>query len=117
MKQFKILKSLSALLLFFILATTSFAQENALRKQLRSIIAPHDAIVGFSLLNLENGDTITINGAKHLPMQSVFKFHLALAVLHQVDQGKLKLNQMILVSKKDLLPELIVPLVNWSASL
>lgn len=110
MKQFTILKSLSALFLFLILSINVSAQENALRKQLKSIIAPHDAIVGFSLLNLENGDTITINGAKHLPMQSVFKFHLALAVLHQVDLGKLKLNQMILVSKKDLLPETWSPL-------
>ena len=38
-------------------------------------------------------------------MQSVFKFHIALAVLSEVDKGKLSLNQTIVISKDDLLPE------------
>jgi len=38
-------------------------------------------------------------------MQSVFKFHIALAVLSEVDKGKLLLNQTIVISKDDLLPE------------
>ena len=36
-------------------------------------------------------------------MLSVFKFHIALAVLNKVDQGKLKLDQPIFIKKADLL--------------
>jgi beta-lactamase class A len=38
-------------------------------------------------------------------MQSVFKFHIALAVLSEVDKGKLSLDQKIEISKDELLPE------------
>ncbi len=43
-------------------------------------------------------------------MQSVFKFHIALAVLSQVDKGRLSLDQKIKIEKKDLLPGLHSPL-------
>lgn len=36
-------------------------------------------------------------------MLSVFKFHIGLAVLNEVDQGKLNLDQKILIKKSDLL--------------
>jgi beta-lactamase class A/beta-lactamase class A VEB len=38
-------------------------------------------------------------------MQSVFKFHIALAVLSVVDKGKLSLDQKIEIGKDELLPE------------
>ena len=43
-------------------------------------------------------------------MQSVFKFHIALAVLSQIDKGKLSFNQKIKIDKKDLLPNLYSPI-------
>ena len=43
-------------------------------------------------------------------MQSVFKFHIALAVLSQVDKGRLSLDQKMKIEKKDLLPGLHSPL-------
>jgi beta-lactamase class A len=39
-------------------------------------------------------------------MQSVLKFHLALAVLNQIDKGKPTLNQDIFVRKTDMIPNL-----------
>lgn len=92
------------------ISTHGFAQNLQLRKQLQSIVNAHPALIGFSLVNLENGDTLSINGGKHLPMQSVYKFHLALAVLNQVDQGKLRLDQQIPLTKSDLLPDTWSPL-------
>ena len=41
---------------------------------------------------------------------SVFKFHIALATLHLVDKGKLKLNQKFFIKKEDLLPETWSPI-------
>ena len=43
-------------------------------------------------------------------MQSVFKFHIALAVLSQIDQGNFSLNQKIKIEKKDLTPNLYSPI-------
>ena len=40
-----------------------------------------------------------INGDVHLPMQSVFKFHLALVVMHQIDQGKFSLEDDLNITK------------------
>lgn len=52
--------------------------------------------------NLETGDTLSYNGTHHSPMQSVFKFPIALAIMGMVDKGKLSLEQKIHVSKEDL---------------
>ncbi|MBK7970685.1 MAG: serine hydrolase [Bacteroidetes bacterium] len=42
-------------------------------------------------------------------MQSVYKFHIALAVLSEVDKGKLDLNQKIKITTKDLCQKHGVP--------
>lgn len=43
------------------------------------------------------------NTDKKLPMQSVFKFHIALAVLDLVDKGQLSLDQKVFIKKSELL--------------
>lgn len=85
------------------LSQVLFAQQS-LRSDFQNIIKEKKATVGVSVWHLEKGDTLSINGNKHLPMQSVFKLHIAMAVLNQVDKGRLKLNQKILVKKEDLHP-------------
>lgn len=88
----------------------AFAQNSILREKINRIVKTKRATVGVGILNLENGDTLTFNGRGHFPMQSVYKFHLALAVLNQVDKGKLTLNQNIFVSKTDMIPNLYSPM-------
>jgi beta-lactamase class A len=110
MKEFFTVKGMICGFFLLIVSVNVFAQKNDLRKKLQTIVSAHAATIGFSLTDLQNGDTLTINGGKHLPMQSVYKFHLALAILNQVDQGKLKLDQKILVKKSDLLPGTWSPL-------
>lgn len=51
---------------------------------------------------MENKDTLAINGSLNAPLMSVFKFHIALATLNLVDQGKLSLTQEIFIKKEDL---------------
>lgn len=46
----------------------------------------------------------------HVPMQSVFKFPLAIAVLQQVEAGKLKLDQQVRFETADLYPGSYSPL-------
>lgn len=96
---------LSLYLFFF----SGFSQD-ILKEKIAQIVKTKRAIVGVGIMNLENGDTLTLNGNAHFPMQSVYKFHLGLAVLNQVDKGKLALNQDIFISKADMIPNLYSPL-------
>jgi beta-lactamase class A/beta-lactamase class A VEB len=87
-----------------------YPQIDSLRKKIETITKAKQADVGVAIYGLESGDTLTLNGDKHYPMQSVFKFHIALAVLSQIDKGKISLNQKIKITKKDLLPGLYSPI-------
>src|SRR5690349_12062514 len=95
-----ILRSLPLLLL----ACSLHAQHDALRKQIHTIIRPVKADIGIAIKMLDGNDTLTVNGSKHFPMQSVFKFPIAMAMLHQVDQGKFKLDQKIGLAPADYFP-------------
>lgn len=101
---------LTLLLLFCLTPITSFAQQNSLRTALEQIIQPLDANIGVAIMNLENKDTLTINGDGRYPMQSIFKFPLAMAVLHQVDQGNFSMDQQVHLSKGDMMQNTWSPL-------
>jgi beta-lactamase class A len=76
-------------------------QPEPLKATLADISSRISADIGVAIMNLETGDTLSLNGNRHYPMQSVFKFHLALAVLHRVERGELKLDQPYDVVKSD----------------
>ena len=97
-------------LLLLLMFALGFAQTSSLRKEINQIIKGKDATVAVSVLDFENNKSIDINGNKNLPMLSVFKFHIALAVLDQVDQGKLSLDQNILIKKSELLLNIWSPI-------
>ncbi|MFP7655259.1 CGA/CIA family class A beta-lactamase [Chryseobacterium proteolyticum] len=96
--------------LFLLISTFTFAQHTALEQKINSIINDKKATVGVSVLEMENQSLYSKSGDKKLPMQSVFKFHIAATVLNLVDKGKLLLNQKILVKKSDLLEDTWSPL-------
>jgi len=75
---------------------------NALQQKINTILADKDAIVGVSIIGPNPNQTLAINGDAHLPMQSVYKLHLALAVLDQVDKGILSLDDKISIDKKNI---------------
>ncbi len=93
-----------------ILPATTRSQNTSLRNSISRIVSTIDGKVGVAVMHIENRDTLSINGKSHFPMQSVFKFPLAMAVLKQIDQGKLSLNQKIHIDKKDLHPNFWSPL-------
>jgi beta-lactamase class A len=78
---------------------TAFAQTENLKTTITRISGSIPADVGVAILDLQTGDTLSVNGNKHFPMQSVFKFHLALAVLNRVERGALSLDQKFHVQK------------------
>lgn len=72
-----------------------------LRGQLEKIVVAAHGRVGVAATVLESGESVAINGHGQFPMQSVYKFPIGMAVLDQVDRGKLKLEQRVLVGKSD----------------
>jgi beta-lactamase class A len=78
---------------------------DGLREQINQIVATKKATVGISIIGNNGKDTISFHGDSRFPMQSVFKFHIALAVLSEIDKGNLSLNQEIVVGEEDLLPK------------
>jgi beta-lactamase class A len=98
-------------LLFLFVSTQTTAQtSDALRQKIQEILSAKNAVVGISIIGNNGKDTLSINGDAHFPLQSVFKFHIALVVLSEIDKGKFSLNQKIIIEKKELLPNLYSPI-------
>jgi beta-lactamase class A len=102
----------STTILFLLTLTLPDArgQQQGLRSEVARITASLSAHVGVAVLNLDTGDTLTWRGHDHFPMQSVFKFPLAIMVLHEVDKGTLTLEQKIHLRKEDMLPNTWSPM-------
>lgn len=81
--------------------TSNTDNKNELRDQIEQISHAAQGRVGVTATVLETGETVTLNENQRFPMQSVYKFPIAMAVLAQVDQGKLKLDQKIRVEASD----------------
>ena len=109
--QFKIL-FLSAVVFLSIAGRSVFAQKQVddFRRKIEKIIPEAKGTVGVAIMGLEDRETFLFNESLRYPMQSVYKFPLAMAVLDQVDKGKLSLNQKIRVTPKDLLPNTWSPI-------
>lgn len=101
--------------LFLFLFVFSFLKISAqntdvLKQKINQIVSTKKAITGVSIISPNGKETLSINGDRHFPLQSVFKLHIALAVLSQVDQGKFSLDQKIKIEKKDLKTNLYSPI-------
>jgi beta-lactamase class A len=76
-------------------------QNSELQNQLTQIASAAKGKVGVAALVLETGDTVSLNPHDHFPMQSVYKLPIGMAVMKQVDAGKIKLDQIVRVTKDD----------------
>jgi beta-lactamase class A/beta-lactamase class A VEB len=101
---------LLALTIAFVSLQTFAQTTQVLGKKIQQIVSTKQATVGVAIVGDDGRDTVSLNGDGHYPMQSVFKFHIALAVLSQIDAGKFSLDQKVEILKADLLPDLYSPL-------
>jgi beta-lactamase class A/beta-lactamase class A VEB len=95
-------------ILILLLGTSCKAQFNKtdlLINKIEQILSEKNVVVGVSIIGNNGKDTLSLNGERRFPMQSVFKFHIALAVLSEIDKGKLSIDQKIEISKDELLPK------------
>lgn len=90
--------------------SVTYGQIDSLRKKIEQVVLQQKADIGVAIFDFKSLDTLSICGDKHFPMQSVFKFHIALAVLNEVDKGNLSLTQEVSIQKSDLLPDTWSPL-------
>ncbi|GAB4025647.1 class A beta-lactamase [Spirosoma gilvum] len=76
-----------------------------LRRQIEQIAQDAQGRVGVAATLLETGESVGFQENEQYPMQSVYKLPIGMAVLHQVDQGKLALTQVIHVTQSDYISE------------
>lgn len=101
----------ATILLFLSSSTNTVAQTNTtLQQQVQAIVSGKNALVGVEIVGPDGKAIVSLNSEQHYPMQSVFKFHIALVVLSEIDKGKLALDQPIKIQKEELLPGLYSPL-------
>jgi beta-lactamase class A PER len=100
--------------IFLFIATYSlaaFAQSPLLKEQIERIVTGKNATVGVAVWGPDDLEPLLVNPFEKFPMQSVFKLHLAMLVLHQVDQGKLDLNQSVRVRRSEVLQNTWAPIM------
>ena len=86
------------------------SRESILRKQIREIAADAHGKVSVACSLPGSSLNCDLNPNAHPPMQSVFKLPLALTVLHQVEQGRLSLDQPVRLLSEDRIPHAYSPL-------
>jgi len=90
------------LLLLPVIGCTQAYKQALLQSHIQAIIDTSHAKIGVGILDLDFKEQLTINSSQRFPMQSVFKFPLALAILDKVDKGTLSLTQSIHIVKESL---------------
>jgi beta-lactamase class A len=103
-------KLFTALTLLLFMAQAMAQTETPLEKSIASLLKNKKATVGVAITGADGTQSAGISANEHFPMQSVFKFHLAIVVLSEVDKGHLKLKQEIQITKADLLPDTWSPI-------
>jgi len=76
--------------------------EQELERRLKTLSERAQGTVGLTVVHIESGKTISINGKSQLPLYSVFKLPLAVAVLKDVEENRLRLDQKIHVTPAEI---------------
>ena len=96
------MKRINILFLFALISISPFSQINTIKDRINKIIQNKNAGIGVAILDLNSNESVVINGEEHYPMQSVFKFPIALKVLSDVDKDKIKLGDSVFISSAEL---------------
>ncbi len=75
-----------------------------LRAEMADIAQVTHGPVGAAAVIVESGTVVSLHGEQRFPMQSVYKLPIGMALLHQVDLGRLTLNQPVRIRQSDLVP-------------
>ncbi len=90
--------------------SVALGQLYTIRSQFDSLAQSVDGTLGVAIIDLDTGDTLSLHGDDRFPMQSVFKFPLALAAFGRIDKGMLHRSQIIRISERELVSETWSPI-------
>ncbi|WNO53844.1 serine hydrolase [Stakelama saccharophila] len=74
----------------------------ALVATVHSLARNFDGIAGIAVESIDDGWQVSANGDRHMPQQSVSKMWVAMTILDLRDQGKLRFDEPITITKRDL---------------
>jgi beta-lactamase class A len=78
--------------------------EKELEKRLIAIADLAQGSMSVAVVHVETGRAVAVNAKQALPLYSVFKLPLAVAVFKSVEAGRLKLDQMVHVTPDEIVP-------------
>ena len=93
------------LFLLILMISNQVYSQNKLKEHFENIADTIKGNIGISALHIETGESISFNGDKKFPMQSVYKFPIAMVMLHEIDNGKFSLGDTIEINKSEYIPE------------
>jgi beta-lactamase class A len=93
-----------AALVSFCATHSAFAQLARLRPLLEQRIGRHQGIIGLSIIDLVNGERLSIRGDQAFPSASVIKLPVLVELFHQIERGPLELSDPILMIASDQKP-------------
>lgn len=73
-----------------------------LERRLKTVCDRAGGPVGLALVHIESGKTVSINGKSQLPLYSVFKLPLAIAILKDVEDNRVRLDEKIHVTPAEI---------------
>lgn len=73
-----------------------------LNRAIEEYLKDKNAVVGVTVTDTSGNVVAWINGNSRFPMQSVFKFHISMVMLSEIDKGHFALDQKIVIKKSDL---------------
>nr|AIA12582.1 ClassA_beta_lactamase [uncultured bacterium] len=78
--------------------------DGQLTERLKAITSSAGGVVGLAVTHIESGRTVNIQGTLPLPLYSVFKLPLAVAVLKDVEENRLRLDRKVLTTPAEIVP-------------
>jgi len=90
-----------------VISPVSSAQEPAMQRLEREVARLGETsggVTGASIIHLETGRSVTLNAGQRFPMASSYKVPIAVQLLTLVDQGRIRLDQMVEIKPEDLHP-------------
>lgn len=112
LKEIEVMKAyfIAILTLFTCNATVVRAQQmSELENRIDSLLNGKKATVGIAVWT-DKGDMLRYNDHVHFPLLSVFKFHVALAVLDKMDKQSISLDSIVSIKASQMPPNTYSPL-------
>lgn len=81
-----------------------------LQREAQRLVAMLPGEVGVSMVHLQSGRSVHVNGARAFPLASVMKVPVAIHILKLVDEGTLSLSQTVTLTEADIYPEMGGPM-------